>query len=356
MITADYNLHTFPNGIRWVHKQIKNTKVVHCGIMFDIGSRDERENELGLAHFWEHMAFKGTKTKDFNYIINRIDNLGGELNAYTTKEKICFHATLLVKHFEKAIDLLIDIAFNSTFPEKEINKERQVILEEMSMYEDDPEDAIQDDFEGIIFENSSMGNNILGTKKSVLGFSQTDFLGFISANIATNRTIISTVGGVSSNNTQKIIEKYILNLPSRSAIQKRDVISEIKPSLKTIQKPINQAHCMIGRQTYSLRNENRLPFFMLTNMLGGQAMNSKLNVSLRENHGLVYSVDAQYSPYIDTGMFTVYFGCEKKNIEKSFDLVKIEFEKLCSKQISKQKLLVIKKSIERTACCCRRKQ
>lgn len=346
MNNPEYTLHSFPNGIRWVHKQVKNTKIAHCGIMLDIGSRDEKTDELGLAHFWEHMAFKGTKTKNATYIINRIDNLGGELNAYTTKEKICFHSSLLVKHIEKAIELLVDITFNSTFPEKEINKERQVILEEMSMYEDDPEDAIQDDFEGLIFENSSMGNNILGTKESVSRFTQKDFLKFISANMNTNRTIISTVGGISFVKTFKVIEKYVSKISVIENKTFRKPIGETKTIQKIVQKPINQAHCMIGRKTYSLADEKRLPFFMLTNMLGGQAMNSKLNVALREKQGLVYTVDAQYSPYMDTGMFNIYFGCEKKNIKKSTELVMQELQKLCKNTISSKQLLIIKNQLK----------
>ncbi len=346
MIKPEYVLHTFENGVRWVHKQVKNTKIAHCGVMLDIGSRDEQIHQQGLAHFWEHMAFKGTHTKSANYILNRIDNLGGELNAYTTKEKICFHASLLDKHFEKAVELLIDITFNATFPKKEIEKERFVILEEMKMYADDPEDAIQDDFEQVIFGNNSMGNNILGTAASVSKFSQNDFFDFINFNIDTSKLVISTVGSFTDTSKLKIISKYITKIPKKLSQRIRPKISNVD-TIHTIEsKPIHQAHCMLGKRAYSIDNDNRLPFFMLTNLLGGQAMNAKLNVALREKNGLVYTVDAQYSPFIDTGVFSIYFGCEKNNIQRSKNIIADELRKLTDILLQEKALKVIKNQLK----------
>ena len=175
----EYYIHTFPNGIRLVHKQVIHTKLVHCGFMLDVGSRDEKESQVGIAHFWEHMAFKGTQKRKSFHIINSLESVGGELNAYTTKEKICFHASLLVNFFDKAVDILTDITFNSIFPEKGIEKERGVILEEMSMYLDTPDDAIQDEFDEVVFQNHSLGWNILGTENSVKSFQKPDFEKFI---------------------------------------------------------------------------------------------------------------------------------------------------------------------------------
>ncbi len=166
----DYDIHTLPNGIRIIHKQVTYTKIAHCGFVLDIGSRDEKPHQQGIAHFWEHMAFKGTKKRRSFHILNRLESLGGELNAYTTKEKICFHASVLDKHFEKAVELLTDITFDSVFPERQIEKERSVILEEMAMYYDSPEEAIQDDFDNVIFADHALGNNILGTTESVRSF------------------------------------------------------------------------------------------------------------------------------------------------------------------------------------------
>ncbi|TAG52422.1 MAG: insulinase family protein [Cytophagales bacterium] len=346
MTKTEYSIHTFENGIKWVHKQVKNTKIAHCGIMLDIGSRDELAHQQGIAHFWEHMAFKGTTTKSANYILNRIDNLGGELNAYTTKEKICFHASLLDKHFEKAIELLTDITFNSTFPEKEIEKERMVILEEMKMYADDPEDAIQDEFEQVIFGDSSMGNNILGTVKSVSKFSQKDFKEFIASNLDTSRLVVSTVGSFSDKSKLKIMDKYLNKITRISTNRTRNY--SFKSAVNQVSKPkkIHQAHCMLGKQSYALESEKRLVFFMLTNMIGGQAMNSKLNVALREKHGLVYTVDAQFSPYLGTGIFNIYFGCEKNNIQKSKNIIFEELNKLTDTLLSDKALKVIKNQLK----------
>lgn len=314
--------------------------------MLDIGSRDEKESELGLAHFWEHMAFKGTKTHNSNYILNRIDSLGGELNAYTTKEKICFHASLLDKHFEKAVQLLTDITFNSIFPQKEIDKERQVILEEMAMYADDAEDSIQDDFDALLFKDNPLGNNILGTKESVCSFNQTTFDQFVKSNINTERLIISTVSNLTTTKAFKIIEKYITAVPNtkNKLYRKPPIIKNVKNEV--VKKAITQAHCMIGKSAYSLHDPRRVKFFMLANLLGGHAMNARLNLSLREKHGLVYSVDAQYSPYIDSGLFSIYFGTEKKNVGKSTDLVLAEFKKLRDNTLSVAQLKAAKEQLK----------
>ena len=215
---TEYQIHTFSNGIRWVHKPVTNTQIAHCGFILDIGSRDESPHQMGLAHFWEHMAFKGTKKRRAFHIINRLENIGGELNAYTTKEKICFYASVLDKHFERAVDLLSDITFQSIFPEKQIEREKGVILEEMSMYLDSPEDAIQDEFDALIFgENHPLGYNILGTQESVEGFKKADFEQFLVENMNTDRIIFSTVGNISYKKAFKIVEKYLKDIPTITA-------------------------------------------------------------------------------------------------------------------------------------------
>lgn len=342
----DYHLHTFSNGIRWVHKQVKHTKIAHCGIMLDIGSRDEAADELGIAHFWEHMAFKGTKSKKSTYILQRIDSLGGELNAYTTKEKICFHASLLSKHFEKAIELLTDITFNSTFPQKEIEKERQVILEEMAMYEDSPEDDIQDKFDDLIFAGHPMANNILGTKQSVSSFNQADFNRFLSTHIDTKKLILSTVSNLPVKSALKTVEKYIADLPPLENKIERKTPQIPTNKTKIVSKPINQTHCMLGNRAYPIGHEHRLALFMLTNLLGGPAMNSRLNMSVREKHGLVYNIDAQYSPFVDTGMFNIYFGCEKKNLKKALELTLGELKKLREIPLTSSQLKAAKNQLK----------
>jgi predicted Zn-dependent peptidase len=342
----DYYLHTLANGIRWVHKEVKHTKISHIGIMLDIGSRDEMENEQGLAHFWEHMAFKGTKTKKSSYILQRIDSLGGELNAYTTKEKICFHASLLSKHTEKAIELLSDITFNSIFPEKEIEKERQVILEEMSMYDDNPEDAIQDQFDEVIFKNHALGKNILGTKESVSNFKREHFLTFIANNLSTKRLVISTVGNFSQKKGEKWIQKYLGGIELIHNERKRTHFENYLTEFKYQTKPISQAHCMMGTTAYPLNHTNRIAFFVLSNLLGGPAMNARLNLAIREKYGLVYSIDCHFAPYTDTGLFSIYFGTEKKQIKKATHLVLAELKKLREILLTNAQLKAVKEQIK----------
>jgi predicted Zn-dependent peptidase len=343
----DYHLHTFPNGVKWVHKQVKNTKITHSGIMLDIGSRDEQPNEIGLAHFWEHMAFKGTHKYNANYIANRIDNLGGELNAYTTKEKICFHSSVLSKHADKAIGILTDITFNSIFPPKEIQKEKNVILEEMSMYADNPDDAIQDEFDTILFHKHPLGNNILGTKESVNSFVQSDFLNFIKNNINTNRLILSTVSNKTYSYLFPIIEKHI----STIAASENATMTRVRPKVnrgihKTVKKPIQQAHVMMGAEAYDIYHEDRLPLFLLINLLGGPAMNTRLNLAVREKHGLVYNIDAQYIPYTDCGVFNIYFGTDKSKIQKAIDLVWKELNSMKSNLLTSKKLKLVKEQLK----------
>ncbi len=326
-------LMELPNGIRIVHKQITSTRIAHVGIMLDIGSRDELPEEQGIAHFWEHMAFKGTKKRKAFHIINRLDSLGGELNAYTTREKICFYASLLDNHLEKAVELLADITFYSTFPEPQIERERQVILEEMAMYRDTPEDAIQDDFDELVFQNHALGKNILGTEQSVNSFHQKDFLQFLTKNLNTERIILTSVGSYPAKKLFKLAEKYLKDIPHKNHTGKRDFFSGASTNQITIKKPITQAHVAIGRTSYGLKDPNRIPFFMLVNILGGPGMNSRLNLSLREKHGFVYGIDASYSPYIETGSFGIYFATDPKNLQKSMRLVKKELDLLMSKPL-----------------------
>ena len=327
----DHSIYTLQNGIRIVHKQIQNSKIAHCGFILDIGSRDESQNQVGLAHFWEHMAFKGTKKRRSFQIINRLDNLGGELNAYTSKENICFYASVLDNHTEKAIDLLTDITFHSTFPENQIEKERNVILEEMSIFQDAPEDAIQDDFDQLIFTDHPLGFNILGTKESVRSFRQSDFLKFIYNNLNSERIVFSSVSSLPFEKVKKLAKKYLEALPGFSANKHRKVFSNYVAKTKLEKRHIMQAHCAIGTTSYSNKNENRLPFSLLTNILGGPAMNSRLNLALREKYGYVYSIDANYSAFHDIGLMSIFFGTEKNQLHKSVELVLKELKKLLNK-------------------------
>lgn len=341
----DYNIYTLKNGLRVIHRQITHSKIVHCGFILDIGSRDEKPDEMGLAHFWEHMAFKGTQKRKSYQILSRLDSLGGELNAYTTKEKVCFYASLLDIHYEKAFELLTDITFNSTFPEKEIEKEKSVILEEMNMYRDSPDDSIQDDFEALVYNGHSMGYNILGTEKTLKSFSKKDFLNFIKNNVGNNKLVFSSVGNIPFEKVKKLADKYLSGISLKKSSAKRTPFKKIKARKLEVKKPISQAHCMIGRAAYSLKDEKRIPFFMLVNYLGGHAMNSKLNMEVREKHGLVYTIEANYTPFTDTGLFSIYFATEKKQLKKANDLVMKELKKLSQTLLTSTRLQQIKEQL-----------
>ncbi len=334
----EYELYTLPNGIRIAHKQILHTQIAHCGIMLDIGSRDELPEQQGLAHFWEHMAFKGTEKRKSHHIINRLETVGGELNAYTTKEKVCFHASLLGMHFEKATELLADIAFHSVFPEKQIEKERGVILEEMAMYYDSPEDAIQDDFDELVFQNHPLGGNILGTPETVKRFDRAYLQQFIAENLDTERVVFASVSNWPFSKVLRIAEKYLKDVPHRTAPRRRQAPQVYVPKREKVERPITQAQCALGRPAYALPDPKRLPFFMLVNLLGGPGMNSRLNMNLREKYGLVYSIDAGYTPYLDTGFLGIYFGTDQKQIDRAITLIFREFRQLREKTLTPTQL------------------
>ena len=341
----DYEVYTFPNGIRLIHKQVTHTKIAHCGFILDIGSRDERPEQQGIAHFWEHMAFKGTRKRKAFHILSRLDSVGGELNAYTTKEKICFYASVLDQHFEKALDLLTDITFDSIFPEKQIERERNVILEEMAMYHDAPEDAIQDEFDEVIFGNHPLGKNILGTAEHVRSFRRDDFQEFVRGNMDTTRLIFSSVSNLPMQKVVRLAEKYLKNIPAYSSERQRLTFSEYTPLQKEVKRELTQAQCALGRTAYPLHDQNRLPFFLLINLLGGPGMNSRLNLALREKYGFVYSVDAHYTPYLDTGLMAIFFGTEPNQVEKSLNLVQKELKLLREKKMGTMQLRKAKEQL-----------
>ncbi|MEQ8881527.1 MAG: pitrilysin family protein [Cyclobacteriaceae bacterium] len=342
----EYELIALENGIRVIHRQMPHTKIAHVGIMLDIGSRDELPEEQGIAHFWEHMAFKGTSKRKAYHILNRLESLGGELNAYTTKEKICFHASILDNHLEKAVELLADITFNATFPENQIEKERMVILEEMAMYRDTPDDAIQDDFDEVIFQNHALGKNILGTEQTVNSFHKPHFLNFLQRNLNTEKIIISSVGNYPAKKLIRLVEKYVAPQPHKNHTPKRDFFNEFHPLAKTVNKPISQAHVAMGATSFGIKDPKRIPFFLLVNILGGPGMNSRLNLSLREKYGFVYGIDANYSPYLETGLFGIYFATDPKNLKKSHRIIRKELELLKTKPLGQLQLHQAKQQLK----------
>lgn len=345
IIADEYQVHTLPNGIRIAHKQSPFTKIAHCGIMLDIGSRDESPEQEGLAHFWEHMAFKGTEKRRSHHIINGLETVGGELNAYTTKEKVCFHASVLDEHFDKAVDFISDIAFHSIFPEKQIERERNVILEEMSMYYDSPEDAIQDDFDKLLFPGHSLGTNILGNTDTVSAFKREDLIKFIEENLDTERIVFSSVNRFPFSKVVRVASKYLSEIPHRTTSRKRKAPEGYVPEVQRVERSLTQAQCAMGRPSYALSDDRRLPFFMLVNLLGGPGMNSRFNMALREKYGFVYSIDANYTPYLDTGFFSIYFGTEQKQLDRSLSLIQKELVRLKQITLSATQLHHIKSQL-----------
>lgn len=337
-----YQIKELANGIRIVHQEVTHTRLVHCGFILNIGSRDETKEQEGLAHFWEHMAFKGTQKRKTFHIINRLESLGGELNAYTTKEKICFYASVLKEHYSKAADLLFDITFNSTFPTKEIEKERQVILEEMAMYRDSPDDSIQDELDTLVFENHALGRNILGTEETVSNFSQQDFFDFISSRLDTSQVVFSIAGNISFVKALKAIEGPLSQIQSKKTLYIRSGFHDYSPQNKTVKRDITQSLCAIGRPAFSQHDKNRYKLFLLNNILGGPSMNSRLNLALREKYGYVYSIESSYQPFSDTGFFGIFFGTEEKTLKKSMHLVHRELVKLRTKKLGTMQLHMAK--------------
>ena len=337
-----YNYKELPNGIRIVHQEVTHTRLVHCGFILDIGSRDESKEQEGLAHFWEHMAFKGTKKRKAFHILNRLDSVGGELNAYTTKEKICFYSSVLQTHFSKSAELLCDITFNSIFPPKQIERERQVILEEMAMYRDSPDDSLQDEFDAAIFQNHALGRNILGTEETVSRFTQQDFFEFISSRLDTSKIVFSVVGNISFAKVLKQVEPFLKNIPAKNSEFVRAPFQNYAPINKVVHKEISQTHCAMGKPALSIFDPNRFKLFLLNNILGGPSMNSRLNLALREKYGYVYNVESVYQAYTDTGFIGIFYGTEEGTSKKARKIVLKEIQKIREKKLGTMQLHMAK--------------
>ncbi len=341
----EHALHTLSNGIRVVHNRVGGTKIVHCGIMLDIGSRDETHANQGIAHFWEHMAFKGTRKRKAFHIINRLESLGGELNAFTDKEKILFYSSLRDIYFERAVELLSDITFNSVFPAPQIERERNVILEEMAMYHDDPDGSLQDEFDKLIFGSHPLGMNILGTEKTVRGFHRADFLEFVRNHLDTSRLVFTVVGNVTMEEVVRLAQKYMGHIPRRVSHRKRKPYSGYRPNEAMLHRTVKQARCAMGRTAFTVSDPRRSTFYLLTNILGGGGLNSRLNLSLREKYGFVYSIGAHFVPFTDTGLFVISFGTEPSQLNRSIGLVKEELRKLRDEKLGARQLSSAKEQI-----------
>lgn len=323
----DLFFHTLENGIRLVHYRIAGM-VAHCGIIINAGSRDENDEEHGVAHFIEHMLFKGTRKRKAYHILSRLEDVGGELNAYTTKEETAIHASFLKDDYERTVELISDIAFNSVFPEKEIEKEKDVVIEEINSYLDSPSELIFDDFEEIVFHNQPIGRNILGSPESVKSISHDRINEFILKNYVTSEMVFCSVGNVSDELILKLFRKYFSGVPASSGRKLQHGKLNYKPVSVSKKKDTFQNHCIIGNIAYDLKDKRRIGMFLLNNILGGQGLNSRLNLSLREKNGLAYNVESSYNPYYDTGVFSIYFGTDAKLLGKSTSICMSELKRL----------------------------
>lgn len=339
------NIIELPNGLSVLHRYVPYTRTVHCGYIIDTGSRDDLLEESGMTHFIEHMVFKGTAKRKTFHILNYLESVGGDLNAYTTKEKICLYASMVSEYFERATELLTDIVFNSTYPEKEITKEKQVISEEISMYRNAPDEAIFEDFDEMIFPEHSLGAPILGTRQTIQVFDQPRVVRHVRNNFTQNRIIFSIVGNVTLERVQKAIKKYLSDIHLPSAERERKAPSTFLAKQHDHPIQTEQAHEIIGGRAFGLKAEFHVPFILLNNMLGGPGMNSRLNLNIREKHGLTYAINSFYSPYQDSGIWGIYFACEPGNLLRIRKMVHKELRELSRKPLGLIRLNQAKKQL-----------
>lgn len=339
-----YFSHTLSNGLRIVHLP-SDSPVSYCGFAVNAGTRDEEASEFGLAHFVEHMLFKGTAKRKAWHILNRMENVGGELNAYTTKEETFVYSVFMEEHFGRAFELLTDLVFHSRFPRQEIEKEVDVILDEINSYEDSPSELIFDEFENQLFAGHALGHNILGDEKSLLSFGPESGLSFTKRFYTPGNMLFFSMGRIDFRKIVKMAERGLSDIECPLTPRNRMAPGEMIPAIRKIHKETHQAHVLIGGRAYSMHDERRVSLFLLNNLLGGPGMNNRLNVSLREKNGLVYNVESNVTSYTDTGLATIYFGTDPKNMEKSLQLVQKELRKLREVKLTAMQLAAAKKQV-----------
>ena len=338
------NEYTLPNGLRIIHEPTLS-KVAYCGFAIDAGTRDEAENEQGMAHFVEHLIFKGTEKRKAWHILNRMENVGGDLNAYTNKEETVVYATFLKEHLERALELLGDIVFHSTFPQHEIEKETEVIIDEIQSYEDTPSELIFDDFEDMIFRNHPLGRNILGKPELLRSFRTEDVLSFTRRFYQPGNMVFFVQGQYDFKKIIRLVEKYLSDIPDVRVENRRTPPPLYMPEHLTVPRDTHQAHVMIGSRGYNAYDDKRTALYLLNNVLGGPGMNSKLNVSLRERRGLVYNVESNLTSYTDTGAFCIYFGTDVDDMDTCLKLTYKELKRMRDVKMTSSQLAAAKKQL-----------
>ena len=363
-----YNTYTLDNGLRIIHLP-SDSKVVYCGYQINAGTRNEEPGEEGLAHFCEHVTFKGTERRKAWHILNCLESVGGDLNAYTNKEGTVYYSAILKEHIARAVDLLTDIVFHSVYPQAEIDKEVEVICDEIESYNDSPAELIYDEFENILFKGSPLGHNILGTAEQVRSFKTEDALRFTRKLYRPDNAIFFAYGDIDFKKLVKLLktlnmEHGTLNFMNSKTSETPtaemeagdanhkvqssmfNVQSKVEGQTIVMQKNTHQAHVMIGTRAYDVNDDRRMPLYLLNNMLGGPGMNAKLNLALREHNGLVYTVESTMVAYGDTGVWSIYFGCDEHDVKRCLRLVRKELDKFMQKPLSEAQLKAAKKQIK----------
>lgn len=332
-------IKTLANGLHIAFLNVNHSPVSHCALMINAGSRDDFKNCYGIAHLTEHLLFKGTKKRKAYQILNRLDAVGGDLNAYTSKEETCIHASFLNEHAERAIELIADIAFNSIYPEKELEKEKTVVADEIRSYFDNPSENIFDDFEELFFRKHPLGHNILGTHESLKAIKRNDLIKYTQSAFQPKNMVFTYVGNLKESTFYNYIDKYFtLQRNAPLHLEKRTSFKNYKIFYTQKDIDAHSVHMVIGNQAYPIKHKNRIALVLLTNMLGGPAMNAKLSIALREKHGISYQVDANYTAFSDSGIFTVYAATDEKQSEKCKDLIFKELKKIRDTKLSENLL------------------
>ena len=334
--------HLLPNNIRLIHKQIPS-KVSHLGFFLNVGAREEMLFESGVAHAIEHSLFKGTQKRKGIHIIKRIEDVGGDMNAYTTKEETVFHVSFLAQYYDRMLELFSDLLYHAAFPEKEIEIEKEVILEEIRSYEDMPSELIFDDFESLIFGVHPLGNSILGTQKSVKHLKRNTILDFYKKHYTNDNIVIASEGNMDFKKLIHQVQHYFCEPTPNIQTPVRIPFEPAESKTLQVKKRIQQSHCILGNLAYSIKDEKRIPFYFLNNILGGPGMNSRLNLALREKTGLAYNVESNYNFYSDCGLFTIYFSTEHTQLEECLHIIKKTL-----KQLQEQKLGTLQLSNAKT--------
>jgi len=340
----NYETFTLDNGIRLIHLRT-NSLVAHLALLVHTGSRDEEKNEHGIAHLIEHLLFKGTKRRKAYHIISRLEDVGGELNAYTTKEETCVYASFLKEHLTRAVELIRDIMFNSVFNQKEIIREKNVIIDEINSCLDNPGELIFDEFEELLFKEHPLGRNILGTPESLESTGREDILRFTEQNYATEEIVICSIGNFSFKRIKNIITRYFQDIPAKPRKKLRYQMNDISPVQVCKEKNTYQAHNIIGNTGYAITDDRRMGLHLLNNIIGGPGMNSRLNMALRERNGYSYNTESHYQTYTDTGVLYIYFSSDKNKSNNCKEIVLRELRKLRNNRLGNLQLLKAKRQL-----------